>query len=82
MEVMLNGNCTQMEVDTGASVSLISEESFKAIRESGAALRPSNVKLSTCMGEPIEILDVTDVKVEYNAQSYHLSLFAVIVHRC
>ena len=50
VEVVFTGNSTKMEVDIDASVSLISEESFKTIRERGAVLHPSNAKLS---GEPI-----------------------------
>ena len=34
-EVMLNGSSTRMEVDTGVSALLISEESFKVIEEGG-----------------------------------------------
>ena len=40
VEVKLNGVTMQMEVDTGASVSLMGKAHFKSLKEKGATLSP------------------------------------------
>jgi len=72
--VKLNGIDTQMEVDTGASVSLMSEDAFKQLRECGAALSESKAKLLTYTGESIKVIGSTDVRVEHNGQEATLPL--------
>ena len=57
-----------MEVDTGASVSIVSEEQFKALKENGATLRNSKAKLLTYTGESILVMGATDVTVEHTRQ--------------
>lgn len=74
---MLNGISTTMEIDTGASVSLMGEAHFKSLREKGAALRPSNAKLSTYTGETIPVLGILDMKVEHNRQTATLPLVVI-----
>ena len=66
-----------MEVDTGASVSLLGEVHFKPLREKGATLRPSSAKLSTYSGETIQVLGIADVKVEYKGQTATLPLLVI-----
>ena len=67
-----------MEVDTGASVSITSQETFKAIQngESTLQLEESSVKLQTYTGEPIPICGSTQVQVVHNEQV--LSLLLVV----
>ena len=43
----VNGDDTTMEVDTGAWVSIVSEEQFKVLKENGSCLRHSKAKLLT-----------------------------------
>ena len=74
VKLKLNGVCTTMEVDTGASVSIISEDLFKTLKEEGAALRPSRAKLFTYTGESIQIIGTTDVTVEHNGEVVTLPL--------
>ena len=77
VDVTLNGIPMPMEVDTGASVSLVGEAKFKLLREKGVSLRPSNARLSTYTGECIQVLGVADVKVEHNGQITTLPLIVV-----
>ena len=53
VEINLNGVNTKMEVNMGASVSIMVEESFQLLQEMGATLHPTTVKLSTDTGESI-----------------------------
>lgn len=53
VEINLNGVNTKVEVNTGASVSIMVEESFQLLQEMGATLHPTTVKLSTDTGESI-----------------------------
>ncbi|KAK4328659.1 hypothetical protein Pmani_000967 [Petrolisthes manimaculis] len=63
VKLRINGLDTQMEVDTGASVSVMSEEEFKKLDGCTASLRPSLREFRTYTGENIAVLGVTDVKV-------------------
>ena len=58
------------EVDTGASVSIVSEELFKTLQEEGAVLHPSQAKLCTYTGEPIRTMGTTDVTVEHGGRNH------------
>lgn len=69
--VKLNGIMTAMEVDTGASVSIMSEESFKSLRDRGTALGQLHAKLLTYTGEQIPVVGATD---EHNGQVITLPL--------
>ena len=74
--VTINGSPLSMEIDTGASVTIASLETFNAIREgeSSLELTQSNVKLQTYTGEPIEVCGATQVQVKHNEQTLTLPL--------
>ena len=74
--ITVNSNPFAMEVDTGASVSITSQETFKAIQngESTLQLEESSVKLQTYTGEPIPICGSTQVQVVHNEQVLSLPL--------
>ncbi|CAH3146199.1 unnamed protein product [Porites lobata] len=55
--VELNGTSPLMELDTGAGVSVISEETYKK-HFSGTPLRPSNTRLRAYTGHPLKRLAV------------------------
>jgi hypothetical protein len=65
-----------MEINTGASVSIVSQETFQSIREgeSTLELEKSTVKLQTYTGEPIRVCGSTAVQVEHNGQAKSLPL--------
>ena len=71
----VNGAQISIEVDTGASVSIISQnlQHTKVIRKQAPSLFPSKVKLQTYRGEQLPILGVTDVTDLYERQQYHHS---------
>ena len=68
VQVKLDGVQVDMEVDTGASVSLMSESTFKRIWPQ-RSLEPSQVHLRTYLKEPIPVVGCTQVNIEYNTQS-------------
>ena len=74
VNVELNGVSTSMEVDTGASVSIVSEQLFKKLRDQGVTLRPSGARLCTYTGETIDVVGAADVTVKYNGQVTTLPL--------
>ena len=65
-----------MTLDTGASISIISEKTLKT-RLPQLQLRKSNILLRTYTGEPLKICGETDVCVKYNDQQCHLQLVVV-----
>ena len=52
VEVVINGQPLSMELDTGAAVTLVSEESFHR-KWSTVTLQPSTAQLHTYSGEPL-----------------------------
>ena len=72
----IEGKTIQMEVDTGASMSVISEKIFhKCIPE--LTIQPSNLKLKTFTGDIITPLRSADVNVELDKQKYTIPLTIV-----
>ena len=78
VQVSLNGKSVEMEVDTGASVSIISEEThlIQHLRHGGVTIPPtqSAAKLCTYRGQTIQVVGSTDVEVEHNGQRATLPL--------
>ena len=74
VDVQLNGISFSMEVDTGASVSIMSEVNFQPLKENGVALKAAKARLFTYTGEAIAVAGMADVKVEYNGQCFTLPL--------
>ena len=72
--VKLNGIMTAMEIDTGASVSIMSEKSFEALRDRGTVLNQSHAKLFTYTGDPIPVVGAVNVRAEHNGQEVMLPL--------
>ena len=77
--VQLNEASLEMEVDTGATASLISDSTLKSLWSDGNAppLRPTDVKLRTYTGEELKVLGSLDVTVRYGAQKEEMSLLVV-----
>ena len=76
VELTVNGARITMEVDTGAAVSLISEQTLKAIAPN-ATLQPSRVILKTYTEERMSVLGELQVDVQYHQQSTTLPLVVV-----
>ena len=77
--VKLDGKELSMEVDTGASLSLISKTTYKKLWESDTLpeLQQTAVKLRTYTGEEIRVLGCINVKVQSKEQEAHLPLLVV-----
>ena len=74
--VTANGLPMSMEIDTGASVFIINEETFKTIRtgESNLELQDTTVQMKTYTGYLIVVRGSIVVPVEHNGQAARLPL--------
>jgi len=77
--LQLNGKQLTMEVDTGASVSVISQATYSRLwcSEKGPALRKTNIRLRQYTGECIPLLGAIEVDVMYEGQSAKVKLLVV-----
>ena len=68
--IEINNSKLQMEIDTGASRSIIGEDTFNQLwpEEQRPTIIPAKVKLRTYTGELIPILDVATVTVNHHNQ--------------
>ena len=65
--MMVEGHSLTMEVDTGAAVSLVSEETVNSSPFLMCLpLQQSNVALRTCTGQTVSVLDQLLVKVQHD----------------
>ncbi len=74
--VFVNGTDLQMEVDTGAALSLISESTWSA-KFPTCSLQPTDVKLRTYSGDPLEVKGTLNVTVQYKSELAELPLLVV-----
>ena len=65
-----------MELDTGATVSLISQNTFKRLFP-GTELQQSSTKLHSYSGESISVLGQLQIDVSYDGQCVELPLLVV-----
>ena len=80
VSVLVDGKALEMEVDTGASVSLISERTFKTHwrkEDKRPTLKRATVKLSSYTGETIKVIGAIDVAAGYQDQREKLRLIVV-----
>ena len=65
-----------MEVDTGATLSIMSQNTFKSTwpNQSAPAIQPTNAQLRTYTGEKIKVIGAIDVDVQYQTQKARLNL--------
>ena len=76
VRILLNGISSAMEIDTGASLSLISEEMYKS-KFPSVPLQPSSTLLRTYTQEQIHVLGEIYVFAQYRNQSANLKLQVV-----
>ena len=76
VEVVISGQPLSMELDTGAAVMLVSEETFQS-KWSNVTLQPSTAQLHTYSGEPLSVVGQAEVKVQYGEQELQLPLIVV-----
>ena len=80
--VQIQGKPVQMEIDTGATFSVMSESTFKSLwkGESAPPVRDSVAKLCTFTGESITVVGEVEVDVEYGGQCRKMNLVIVQGH--
>ena len=66
-----------MELDTGASLSVISEQTFHSIASTTDKLQSTDITLTTYTGHSLSILGTFDVQVCYQSQVHTLPLVVV-----
>ena len=78
-QVTIDGASLEMEVDTGASASIISEATYNKLWQADNApqLHPSDVKLRTYTGELLGVNGMAQVTVEYGEQKAQLKVLVV-----
>ena len=72
----VDGKQLQSEVDTGASLSLISEETYKEFLPN-MSLQDTTVNLKTYTGTSLKVLGIMHVTVSYGQQSVKLPLLII-----
>ena len=78
VSVQVDDKYLKMEVDTGASVSLISERTWRNLWKNGTPkLNPAKVILRSYSGESIKVLGEMEVTVQYQDQKKKLNLLVV-----
>ena len=76
VDLEVDGLTLRMELDTGASLSLISKSIFKQ-RWPSESLQPTTIKLKTYSGEPLEVLGSLEVHVRHGVNKAKLPLLVV-----
>ena len=76
-DLRINGRDLVMEIDTGSSVSLISEGTFDICFADNILLTPSASKLRKYMGEVMPVVGMAEVDVQYKGQKECMSLLVV-----
>ena len=74
--VELNGNSLLMELDTGAGVSLISQETYNKYFK-GTPLQPSVTRLHAYTGDPVQVCGELHVQLKYQGQNVTVPLLVV-----
>ena len=74
--LILDNKPVVMEVDTGASRTIMSKATYQSLF-APRSLKASNVILKTYSGEVIKVLGSMDVEVVHNGKTLNLSLFVV-----
>ena len=82
VNVQLNNCDLEMEIDTGASLSIMSEQTYHSLWpiQSRPELQPTTVKLHTYTKEPIKVLGIITVHVCYKEQNKSMPLLVVAGH--
>lgn len=72
----INGKLLQMEIDTGASLTLVSERTFRECWPT-LKLAHTGVKLHSYSGESVPVVGTADVTVKYESQVVTVPLIVV-----
>ncbi|XP_011408756.1 PREDICTED: uncharacterized protein K02A2.6-like, partial [Amphimedon queenslandica] len=67
VNVTINGKELVMELDTGASVSIISEKTFDDVLRETITLQPSKVSLTSYSGHELKVIGQAEVMITYQS---------------
>ena len=76
VDIEINGRALNMEVDTGAAVSIISKTTYQKLF-SEIPIKPASLRLRTYTGEPIDVEGEMTAQVKYASQTKELGLIVV-----
>ena len=81
-DVVLNKVPIQMELDTGASLSVLNESTYRVIQAQAFAspLQATQRKLRTYTGENIKVLGITQVQARYGETELYLPIHVIVVN--
>ena len=79
VDMAINGKQVTMEIDTGAALTIISENAFKQVQTGSRKmeLKPTNAKICTYTGERISVIGEADLLVENDHATQTLSAMVV-----
>ena len=77
LTVKLNDCPIEMELDTGASLSVMGETTFQSLLGNTVPIEPTEVRLRTYTGDGLPVLGEATVTVTYESQSVTLPLIIV-----
>ena len=76
MKVEVNGKSIQLEIDMGASLTLMSDQTLQQ-NWPEVQVSPTGITLRSYSGESIPVLGCVDVNVKYGSQEANLPLVVV-----
>ena len=76
IDLCVNDVAETFEIDTGASISLISEDTYLK-KFSKLGLNKTNTRLSTYTGEKLDVKGLINADIAYEGQKVHLPLYVV-----
>ena len=76
-KVTINGKSVTVEIDTGSSVSIISDSVFSSVFKT-ATLQETEIKLCTYSGKQLPIKGKITCEVNYEGQIYTLPLIVLL----
>ncbi len=75
--VLVNNRKLDMELDTGAAVSVISEATYNTLLKDTTSIQPTDIVLRTYLHKELPVLGVIQVDVSYESQNHSLQLVVV-----
>lgn len=76
-EVVIDGASIKMEVDSGASRTIMSEDTYKKLWHSPPTLKSTDIKLVTWTRDPLRVLGATHVHVQLGNKEAQCELLVV-----
>ena len=77
VEVLLNEESVKMEVDAGAAMSVICEDTFKALKKKHPQLNETKVRLHTYTGEQVKVTGQVKMSVKCEEQEAVLPVLVI-----